>query len=127
MLRLYVDQIARLFPNATQAELRLLLATRRAILKAVPACHERVKWGVLSYQKLDPDAAVKGGICQLYHGRGQVLVGFIHGAFLPDPARLLQGAAKAKRTLPIPDAAFLKDKRFLDLLRASARFDPCDR
>lgn len=125
MLRLYVDQIARLFPDATKAELRLLLAARRAILKAVPACHERVKWGALSYQKPDPDAGVKGGICQLYHGRGQVLVGFVHGAFLPDPARLLQGTAKAKRTLPIPSAAFLKDRRFLDLLRASARFDPC--
>ncbi len=125
MLRLYADQIARLFPDATKAELRLLLAARRAILKAVPACQERVKWGALSYQKPDPDAAVKGGICQLAHWRGQVLVGFIHGAFLPDPARLLQGTAKAKRTLPIPDAAFLKDKRFLDLLRASARFDPC--
>ena len=124
MLRLYVDQIARLFPDASKAELRRLLSARRAILKAVPACHERVKWGALSYQKPDPDAAVKGGICQLYHWRGQVLVGFIHGAFLPDPARLLQGTAKAKRTLPIPDAAFLKDKRFLDLLRAAARFDP---
>ena len=124
MLRLYVDQIARLFPDASKAELRRLLSARRAILKSVPACHERVKWGALSYQKPDPDAAVKGGICQLYHWRGQVLVGFIHGAFLPDPARLLQGTAKAKRTLPIPDAAFLKDKRFLDLLRAAARFDP---
>ena len=126
MLRLYVDQIARLFPDASKAELRLLLAARRAILKTVPACHERVKWGAPSYQKPDPDAAVKGGICQLYHWRGQVLVGFIHGAFLPDPARLLQGTAKAKRVLPIPDAAFLKDKRFLDLLRAAAQFDPCD-
>ena len=125
MLRLYVEQIARLFPAATKAELRLLLATRRTILKTVPACHERVKWGALSYQKPDPDGAVKGGICQLYHGRGQVLVGFVHGAFLPDPARLLQGTAKAKRTLLISDAAFLKDKRFLDLLRASVRFDPC--
>ncbi len=125
MLRLYVDQIARLFPGATQAELRLLLATRRAILKTVPACHERVKWGALSYQKPDPDAAVKGGICQLYHWRGQVLVGFIHGAFLPDPAHLLQGAAKAKRVLPIPSPAFLKDPRFLALLRAAAKYDPC--
>ena len=124
MLRLYVDQIARLFPDASKAELRRLLSARRAILKSVPACHERVKWGALSYQKPDPDAAVKGGICQLYHWRCQVLVCFIHGAFLPDPARLLQGTAKAKRTLPIPDAAFLKDKRFLDLLRAAARFDP---
>lgn len=124
MMRLYVDQIARLFPGATPPELRLLLATRRAILKAVPACHERVKWGALSYQKPDPDAAVKGGICQLGHWRGQVLVGFIHGAFLPDPARLLQGTAKAKRTLPIPSPAFLKNRRFLDLLRASANYDP---
>lgn len=125
MLRLFIDQIARLFPDATKAELRLLLAARRAILKAVPACDEYVKWGALSYQKRDPGGAIKGGICQLYHWRGQVLVGFVHGAFLPDPARLLQGTAKAKRTLPIPDAAFLMDRRFLDLLCAADRFDPC--
>ena len=126
MLRLYVEQIARLFPDTSKAELRLLLAARRAILKAVPACDEYVKWGALSYQKRDPEGAIKGGICQLYHWRGQVLVGFVHGAFLPDPARLLQGTAKAKRTLPIPNADFLKNPRFLALLHASARFDPCD-
>ena len=125
MLRLYVEQIARLFPDATKAELRLLLATRRAILKTVPACNEFVKWGALSYQKPDPDGAIKGGICQLYPWRGQVLVGFVHGAFLSDPAHLLQGTAKAKRVLPIPSPAFLKDPRFLALLRASTRFDPC--
>ena len=125
MIRLYVEQIARLFPDATKAELRLLLATRRAILNTVPACHEFVKWGALSYQKPDPNGAIKGGICQLYFWRGQVLVGFVHGAFLPDPAQLLQGAAKAKRVLPIPSPAFLKDPRFLALLRASAQYDPC--
>ena len=124
-LRLYTAQIARLYPDAAPAQLRLLLAARRVVLKIFPACNEYIKWGALSYQKPDPDGAIKGGICQLSIYRGQVLVGFIHGAFLPDPGKLLQGTAKAKRNLFVPDAAFLRDPRFLALLRASARFDPC--
>ena len=123
-LRLYTAQIARHFPKATQAQLRLLLATRRAVLKTLPACNEFIKWDSLSYQKPDPDGAIKGGVCQLYLHQGQVLAGFVHGAFLPDPAGLLRGCAKAKRTLVIPGAAFLADPRFRALLRAAARFDP---
>ena len=123
-LRLYTARITRLYPGAAPAQLRLLLAARRVVLETFPACNEFVKWGALSYQKPDPDGAIKGGICQLYLHRGQVLAGFVHGAFLPDPAGLLRGSAKAKRTLVIPDAAFLEDPRFRALLRASARFDP---
>ena len=124
-LRLYTAQIVRLYPDATRALLRLLLATRRAVLKAVPDCNEFIKWGALSYQKPDPDRAIKGGVCQVSFYRGQVMIGFVHGAFLPDPAGMLQGAAKAKRNLFVPGPAFLKDPRLLALLRASARFDPC--
>lgn len=123
-LRLYTAQIARLFPGAAPAQLRLLRAARRVVLNTFPACNEFVKWGALSYQKPDPDGAIKGGICQLYLHQGQVLAGFVHGAFLPDPAGLLRGCAKAKRTLVIPGAAFLADPRFRALLRAAARFDP---
>ena len=122
--RLYAARIARLFPDATKAQLRLLLAARRAVLEALPACEEHIKWGALSYQKPDPAGAVKGAICQLSSCKGRIMLGFVHGAFLPDPAGLLQGAAKAKRNLFVPDAGFLKDPRLLALLRAAARFDP---
>ena len=122
-LRLYTAQIARHFPQATKAQLRLLLATRRAVLKALPACSEFIKWDSLSYQKPDPDGAIKGGVCQISLRGGQVVIGFVHGAFLPDPAQLLVGSGKAKRFLPVPDAAFLKDKRLPALLRTSASFD----
>ena len=124
--RLYTAQIARHFPKASTAQLRLLLATRRAVLQALPACSEFIKWDSLSYQKPDPVGAIKGGVCQISRRNGRVVIGFVHGAFLPDPGNLLQGTAKAKRFLPIPNAAFLKDPRLLDLLRASARFNPCN-
>lgn len=126
-LRLYTAQITRHFPKATTAQLRLLLATRRAVLKALPACNEFIKWDSLSYQKPDPDGAIKGGICQISLRTGQVVIGFVHGAFLPDPGKWLTGTGKAKRFLPIPSPAFLKDPRLSALLRASARFDPASR
>ena len=126
-LRLYTAQIARHFPKATQAQLRLLLATRRAVLKTLPACNEFIKWDSLSYQKPDPDGAIKGGVCQLSLRQNQVVIGFVHGAFLPDPGNLLTGTGKAKRFLPIPSPAFLKDPRLSALLRASTRFDPASR
>lgn len=123
-LRLYTAQIARHFPQATPAQLRLLLAARRTVLKTCPACHEYTKWGALSYQKPDPAGAVKGGICQLALDKGRVVLGFVHGAFLPDPGRLLMGTAKAKRFLVVSGPAVLKDPRLPALLRAAARFDP---
>lgn len=126
-LRLYTAQIARHFPKATKAQMCLLLATRRAVLKALPDCNEFIKWDSLSCQKPDPDGAIKGGICQISLRNGQIVIGFVHGAFLPDPGNLLTGSGKAKRFLPIPSPAFLKDPRLSALLRASARFDPACR
>ena len=104
--------------------MQLLLVTRRTVLKALPACNEFIKWDSLSYQKPDPDGAIKGGVCQISLRGGQVVIGFVHGAFLPDPGTLLTGTGKAKRFLPIPDVAFLKDPRLPALFRDSLRFDP---
>ena len=126
-LRLYTAQIARLFPDAAPAQLRLLRAARRVVLNTFPACNEFVKWGALSYQKPDPDGAIKGGVCQLSLRQNQVVIGFVHGVFLPDPGNLLTGTGKAKRFLHIPSPAFLKDPRLSALLRASTRFDPASR
>ena len=122
MLRLYTARVARHFPQATKAQMQLLLAVRRTVLKALPGCDEFIKWDSLSYQEPDPGGAIKGGVCQISLRGGQVVIGFVHGAGLPDPAGLLIGTGKAKRFLPIPNLDSLKDKRRVALLRAAAHF-----
>jgi hypothetical protein len=125
MKRLSTADIERHFGNAPGEQRQLLLSCRRELLRIVPRCNEHIKWDALSYQKPDPDGAVKGSICQLSIRNGQVMLGFVHGAFLPDPARMLKGTLKAKRLLAITEPHDMRDRRIVDLIKASYRFDPC--
>lgn len=51
-------------------------------------------------------------------------LGFIHGAFLPDPAHLLKGSRKVKRYLKIPSYDLAHWEEIKVLLQASYEFDP---
>jgi hypothetical protein len=79
----------------------LLLELRSLVFKVAPHATERVLWGGLSYHDASIGGPVKGAICQLSVEGEAVHIGFIHGAFLPDPAGLLQGARKSKRWMQV--------------------------
>ena len=79
----------------------LLLELRGLVFKVAPYATERALWGGLSYHDASIGGPVKGAICQLSIEGEAVHIGFIHGAFLPDPAGLLQGDRKSKRWLRV--------------------------
>ncbi len=67
---------------------------------------------------------VSAGICQIGIFPDHVRLGFIHGAFLPDPENRLVGEPKYKKHLRIyhyEDAPWEYVRR---LIEASSRFDP---
>ena len=67
---------------------------------------------------------MSAGICQIGIFPDHVRLGFIHGAFLPDPEGLLVGEPKYKKHLRIyrfEDAPWEYIRR---LIEASSRFDP---
>ena len=67
---------------------------------------------------------VSAGICQILIIRDHIELAFIHGAFLPDPKKLLEGESQYKKFVRISsyDEAPWDDLK--DLITASFRFDP---
>ena len=70
----------------------LLFEARSVIFKAAPQATEHIAWGGFLYHDAEIGGPVKGAICDLSIEGDHLHVGFIHGAFLPDPENLLQGA-----------------------------------
>ena len=109
---------------------RLVRALRRVVLRAVPNATEAVKFRVLCYYHADAFfGAIGGNICMIELPRGRrstVTLSFIHGARLPDPHRLLQGRAKIKRWVAVPDLRAATDPRLAVLIRAAAKLRPWD-
>ena len=89
-----IDRLLQFHPQHLQA---LLLELRSLVFKAAPHASERILWNGLSYHDAQIGGPVKGAICQLSIEGDHVIVGFIHGAFLPDPNRVLKGDRKSKR------------------------------
>lgn len=58
-------------------------------------------------------------------GRGSgVALAFLHGAALPDPAGLLRGRAKAKRSVPILSERDARRPEISALIRSAAEHEP---
>ncbi len=89
--------------DAFSSETReLMLALRALVLAAAPGVAEAIRYKALNYF-LDGVCyrCIGGNVCIIDHRRGGVLLGFMHGVTLPDPAKLLQGKGKHKRDVPI--------------------------
>ena len=100
---------------------RTVLAMRRAVLAAAPGAAEAIKFHVLAYYH---DGAffksIGGNICMIEIKKNKVILSFIRGSDLPDPAGLLYGSGKHKRFVDIPDAAFTTRPEIAALIRAAA-------
>ena len=91
---------------------------RRLLLKLLPAAEETV----------DPTAAVlsygygpgyRGMICTLLLSKSGVKIGFVNGAELPDPARLLEGSGKKHKYIQLKTASDLKRPGVKQLVEAA--------
>jgi hypothetical protein len=110
------------FLDTVPEEYRLhVLALRRLIRRCAPGAAEAIRFHSLCYfQPSQPFGAIGGNICMIEASRRGVRLSFIQGALLPDPGAILQGAAKAKRFVPIRSAADVRRSELRDLIRAAA-------
>lgn len=96
----------------------LAAAARKALAKALPGSAERVdkpaKMLAYSY-----GPGYKGLVCTLFVSKAGVKIGIFRGGELPDPARLLEGAGKVHKHVPLRTAADL-DRPELKALLAAA-------
>ncbi len=120
------------------AAARTVRALRAVVLHTAPEVAEAIRFGVLCYYRADAFfKSIGGNVCMIEikdvpparrrtepAATRQVRLAFIHGASLPDPHGLLRGTAKAKRFVPIPDAAAASRPEVAALLRAARDLRP---
>lgn len=102
----------------------IVLELRNIILSAAPDAVEVVRWGGLSYFHAGGGGIVSAGICQIGIHEDHVRLAFIHGAFLPDPRSLFEGAQKYKRFVRLKSYNGAPWDDLKQLVTSAARFDP---
>lgn len=101
-----------------------VLALREIILQTVPGVLESVVWRSLSYHRPQVGGRVKGAVCQIVVKGTQVRLDFIHGIRLADPADLLTGHRKSKRSVLIETVGETTRPQVVELIRQAGALDP---
>jgi hypothetical protein len=123
--RLEGHEIAALMRDWPDELCDLALELRDLVLKAAPEVDEKIAFHSLCYYKPDvPYGVIGGNVCGIGHKNDVLHLGFIHGAFLPDPERLLQGTGKAKRHIEIRDSKDIHRRALKALIHAAVEHDP---
>ncbi len=106
-------------------ELRdIVLEIRNIVASVAPEATESEHSRGFSYYYKERGGPVSAGICQIGIFRDHVRLGFIHGAFLPDPEGLLVGEPKYKKHIRIYHYEEAPWEYLRGLIQASTRFDP---
>ena len=102
---------------ARTAPVRATLEALRLLVKStLPELTEGMKWGAPVYRGPDGQPLI-----YLYGGKGHVNLGFLRGAELDDPDKLLEGSGKPSRTIRVQSSQEIPKKEIRKLLRQSAR------
>ncbi len=102
----------------------IVLELRNIIASVAPDATEVIRWGGLSYFHEGRGGIVSAGICQIEIRKEHVRLAFIHGAFLPDPRKLLHGTQKYKRFTKIDSYDNAPWDDLKELISSASKFDP---
>ncbi len=102
----------------------IVMQIRDLVLSVAPTAAEVVRRRGIVYYHAERGGPVSAGICQVSLREDHVRLAFIHGAFLPDPAGLLQGEPRYKRYVRLETFDDTPWDAIQDLITASANFDP---
>jgi hypothetical protein len=102
----------------------IVLEIRNIVASVAPEATERQHSRGFSYYYKERGGPVSAGICQIGIFPDHIRLGFIHGAFLPDPKGLLVGDPKYKKHLRIYHYEDAPWDYMRKLIEASSRFDP---
>jgi hypothetical protein len=110
--------------SLSQEQVDIILQIRDMVARLVPDAVERLDRKGITYYNGEKGGPVKAGICQIFFEPDFLRLAFIHGAFLPDPAKLLIGGAEYKRFMILKNFDEVPWDSVLELITASAHFDP---
>jgi hypothetical protein len=116
-----LEQFLQLHPPEFQ---EIVLELRNVIVSVAPDACEQMLWKGLSFFHAGGGGPISAGICQIGVHGDHVRLGFIHGAFLPDPKGLLEGDQKYKRFVRIQSFETAPWEDLKELIRTSSHFDP---
>ena len=102
----------------------IVLEIRNIVASIAPNATERQHGRGFSYYFKEQGGPVSAGICQVGIFSDHIRLGFIHGAFLPDPQGLLVGEPKYKKHIRLYSYEDAPWEYLRQLIQASARFDP---
>ena len=102
----------------------IVFELRNIITTVTPTATEVILWKGISYYFKERGGPISAGICQINVLEDHVRLGFIHGAFLPDPKGLLEGDRKYKRFARLCSYESTPWDDLRDLIAASSHFDP---
>lgn len=120
---LSVQKMIATIPHELQ---EIVLELRSLVAQVAPGATEKTHSRGFSYYFKSRGGPVSAGVCQINIHPDHVRLGFIHGAFLPDPAGLLVGEPKYKKHLRLDSYAAADWDYCKALIAASAAFDPHD-
>jgi len=116
--------IERLLATVPAELQEIVLELRSLVATVAPDATEKIHSKGFSYYFEQRGGPVSAGICQIGIHSDHIRLGFIHGAFLPDPKRLLVGEPKYKKHIRITSYTSADWDYYKDLMAASAAFDP---
>ena len=123
-MRLSNREVKRFLDRYPVEVQEIVLEVRDAAFSAVPEAWERLKMNGIAYFLAEDSTPLKGMICHVVPSVDKVQIGFIFGAFMPDPMGLLEGDQKAKRFLNLYDFKQVPWEALEELIRAAAKVDP---
>jgi hypothetical protein len=107
------------------AELQdIILEIRNIVASVAPNATEKQHNRGFSYYFKERGGPVSAGICQIGIFSDHIRLGFIHGAFLPDPQGLLVGEPKYKKHIRLYSFEDAPWEYLRQLIEDSSRFDP---
>jgi hypothetical protein len=114
-----------IFLQRTPSHLQDIVFELRNILVTVaPTATEVILWKGINYFFKERGGPVSAGICQINVLEDHVRLGFIHGAYLPDPRGLLEGDRKVKRFVRLTSYESAPWDDLRNLIMASSQFNP---
>ena len=102
----------------------IVFELRNLVAGVAPDAVEVIRWGGLSYFHQGRGGVVSASICQIAIFDDHIGLGFIHGVYLSDPHRLLEGTQKAKRYVWIKSYDEAPWDDLEQLIEEASRFNP---
>lgn len=120
-----IRQIEEHIQSLPAALLEIVVELPNLVQPTAPAATEEDRRNGLVYYWANRGGPVRAGTCQILIKPDHIRLAFIHGAFLPDPLRPMEGDTWPKRTVCIGRLAQAPWEPIQSLIEASSRFDPC--